>query len=88
MSVTGGAFIGPTTNMLDSELSWVKNHWFFFMIFLYCIPALIVEAFITKGWLQKLKVLKQRKIVLGMLTTPMLLIFWSFGLIYGSERLI
>ena len=87
-SFLGGCFIGSTSNMLETKSSWVKTQWTYAMRLIYCLPLVALEALFTKGYLAKLKEMKQSKIIFGLCITPLLQIIWTFGLIYGADNLI
>ena len=55
LSILGGSLIGPTSNMLDIEASWIKTQWTYALRFIYCFPLAVIEAICTKGYLAKLK---------------------------------
>ena len=72
LSVLGGSFIGPSSNMLDVKISWLKVQWGCALRMLYCFPCVIIEALITKNYWKKLKNGLTRKTVIGILVTPIL----------------
>lgn len=84
----GGSFIGPASNLLDTEASWVKTQWTYALRFLYCSILVFIEAACTKNYRKKVREIKKVKIIGGILVTPLLQCFWTFGLIYGADNLI
>ena len=86
--IIGGSFIGPLSNLLESENSWVKVQWAWYLRLFYVSPLLISEIITTKGYRAKLKSVMTWKIILGIFITPFLNIFHVYGLIYGSANLI
>ena len=70
----GGSLIGVTSNMLETDASWAKTQWTYALRFLNCLPLAIVEAFYTRKtyWTKLKTMMKQRKIVIGILVTPLL----------------
>ena len=86
--IIGGSFIGPISNLLESENSWVKVQWAWYLRLFYISPLLISEIITTKGYWTKIKSVMTWKIILGIFITPFLNIFHVYGLIYGSANLI
>ena len=86
--IIGGSFIGPASNLLETENSWVKVQWAYYLRLIYCFPMLIIEILMTKDYLAKVKKAMTLKISLGVLLSPFLQLCHTYGMMYGSINLI
>ena len=88
LSVLAGSFIGPSSNMLQTEQTWLKTSWAHALRAIYCIPLVIVEVSCTKDYMARVRAGLTRRNILGTLFTPILYCYWNFGLIYGAANMI
>lgn len=88
LSILGGALIGPSSNMLETENSLLKTAWANSLRFIYCVPLVFFEACYSDKYWSKFKSQLNRKVVIGLLVTPLFHLAGAFGLIFGSANLV
>ena len=88
LSNIGGSFIGPSSNLLKTEQTWIKSLWAYALRVLYCTPLVIAEIIIKKDYKLKIKSAITRRNVCILLSIPMLHACWNFGLLYGAANMI
>ena len=88
LSILGGSFIGPSSNLLTTEISWIKTNYAHALRILYCIPLVIAEVIFKKDYKLKMKSALTRRNIITLMFTPMLYCFWNFGLLFGAANMI
>ena len=88
LSVLGGSFIGPSSNLLATDNAWIKLLWSRELRVLNCLPPVILEAIFTKGYFQNIKKAFKIKHIPMTLIMVALEMIWSYGLIFGAQNMI
>ena len=88
LSVIGGSFIGPSSNMLQTEQSWIKTAWAHLLRALYCAPLVAVEISCTNNYKGKVRAALTRRNIICLIFTPILYVYWNFGLLFGAANMI
>ena len=84
LSILGGSFIGPSSNLLATDNAWIKLLWQLELRVLNCLPAFILEAIFTKGYFQKIKKAFKIKHIPMTLIMVVFELIWAYGLIFGA----
>ena len=88
LSIVGGSFAGTSSNLLHTEISWVKTCWAQALRVVYCTPLVVAEVCLKQDYRQKLWSALTRRNVCTLLLIQMLYSFWCFGLLYGADNMI
>ena len=88
MCMLGGGLIGTASNLIKPESSWIKNTWGYGLSFLITLGLAFVEAMMTKDYLYRIKQGMTLRSVYLLMLTPILHLYWYWGLYYGAQNLI
>ena len=88
LSVIGGSFIGPASNLLTTEQNWLKTQYAHALRVFWCIPLVIGEIFFKKDYKEKMKAAATRRNICFLSLTPIIYVYWNFGLLFGAANMI
>lgn len=90
IAVLSASFIGPTSNMLSTEIALLKTQWSFIMRTVICLPLTFIEIWRgRKGdYFAKLKKSLTLRNTLYALALPALTMIGYTSLIYSAQRMI
>ena len=80
--------IGSASNKMATKEAWMKNLWGYETRLIYCLPGTIIELFITRDYWKKIKKSSTWKNVLCLPLSMIFQMFWMYGLMYGSQKMI
>ena len=88
LSILGGSFIGPSSNLLTTKNGWVKTLWAHILRVFYCLPLVVAEVIMTKDYCKKVKDSLTKKNIASMLVAPIVFGYAQYALIYGADNIV
>ena len=89
LSVFGGGFIGPSSQLLETESAWVVTGYSLLLRSIYCMPIIPFEAMFSKRkYKDRLRQLLTCKSLVFLTLAPAFQLIFTFGLLFGSANLI
>ena len=81
--------IGPASQKLETESSWIKTGYSYLLRTTYCVPLIFFEALCSeRSYKERVKISLTKRTLFLLMAAPGFQFFFNFGLLFGSDNLI